>query len=240
MSIIRIGTDRSVKTEAKPIGEKMAEEVTVDQSEDTGSTESESNNDVVPFHEVEDADLEAFLQAEMESESGLNQSDPETSETETPAKEAAQTPEKEQDLDPNAPLTRAEFNALLDRLNKQEKKVDGQEILIQRRTSELGEQKKQLKLIATTLKDRFNEALENGSQAEALDIRDKQKQAEEALAQVNSEETALVRRSEAQKLVLSHVPEDQFDIEGMAECLARDGIPPQYIGLFLMEMHHLV
>ena len=210
----------------------MAEEVTVDQNEDTGSTESESNNDVVPFHEVEDADLEAFLQAEMESESGLNQSDPETSETETPAKEAAQTPEKEQDLDPNAPLTRAEFNALLDRLNKQEKKVDGQEILIQRRTSELGEQKKQLKQIAITLKEKFNEALENGSQAEALDIRDKQKQAEEALAQVNSEETALVRRSEAQKLVLSHVPEDQFDIEGMAECLARDGIPPQYIEQF--------
>lgn len=215
-----------------------SEEIAVD-SNDTGSTETgeNANSEIVPFHEVGDEDLEAFLNAEMDAEAngGYPSSDPEQ-----PAKEddalAAQTPAKDSKLDeqtdPNAPLTRAEFNALLDRLNRQEKKVDGQEILIQRRTSELGEAKKQLKHIAATLKERFNEALENGSQAEALDIRDQIKTAEQKFQEAEHEEVALVRRSQAQTLVSAHVPEDQFDIEGMAECLARDGIPPQFIERF--------
>lgn len=204
-----------------------------DDSDNEGTTSEvgTEQDEIVPLSEVGDEDLDAYLQAALdEEEHQVPNSSPTKDNKPSADPVATKTPDAEQD--PNAPLTRAEFNALLERLNKQEKKVDGQELLIQRRTSELGEAKKQLKHIAQTLNEKFQEAIENNSQADALDIRDALKETEQKIGEVEQEESTLTRKFTAQKLVSTYVPEDQFDVEGMAEALARDGVPPQFVERF--------
>jgi hypothetical protein len=211
--------------------ENMSTEVdTAVDNNNEGMTEVESGDDSVPFNLATDEELEALIQSAGEEEE--QESRPVQAEEPTAAPTQEEQVKTAEGEDESQPITRAELRVLLKRLDKQEKKVDGQEILIQRRTSELGEAKKQLQQLREALKEKFNEAIENNSQADALDIRDNLKKVEQNLDQIGEEEQVIERRVKTHQLVSSFVPEEEFDVEAMAKTLARDNIPSDYIEKF--------
>lgn len=201
----------------------------------SGMTEvldSDADNTAIPITDMDEETLNAFLDAEKDSSQHPVQGG-ETKEPSDIKNSAANTqePEPNKTDGSEAVVTRAEFEALMKRLNSQEKRVEGQELLIHRRTSELGEIKKELKELDRTLTQRYAEALEE-SPGEAYDIRDNIKETRNRIQAVEEEERSLQRRAQAQEIVSAHIPNEDFDIESMAETLSGDGIPQQYIDAF--------
>ena len=201
-------------------------------TEDSGTTETVTTQDdsqEVDFAKMGDEELNALFDAYKDEEDF-----PSEQQTEPEQKQGVATPKTEQvkEEEPTAPVSRAEFNELLKRLQSQEKQVQGQEILLQRRTSELGEVKKRLAGVQQELEARYKAALESQDPEQALDIRDDLKKVKQGLEQVDAEAEKLERRAETVSLIQNHVGEQDFDLEEMAETLAGDGVAPEYVEQF--------
>jgi hypothetical protein len=201
-------------------------------TEDSGTTETASiqtEAENIDFAKMGDEELNALFDAYKDEEDF-----PSEQQLEPEGKRGVETPKTEQvkEEEPTAPVSRAEFNELLKRLQSQEKQVQGQEILLQRRTSELGEVKKRLASVQQDLEARYKAALENQDPEQALDLRDDLKKVKQGMEQVDAEAEKLQRRAETVGLIQNHVGEEDFNIDEMAETLAGDGVAMEYVEQF--------
>lgn len=193
---------------------------------DTVGTEAEgtqqgTNQEYVELHEASDEDISAFLEGAdaRESQPQVVQQQAEPGEkTEQKAEEPKEAPE-----DPNAQVSRKDYEALL-------KRLDGLELLNKRRTSDLAVVKQQLRTFLEQNQNLDDQWLESPTQAYA-----KARQVEMAqqkLQEVEAQEQALTNEHQAQVLLAHHVGE-QLDIEAIGQSLASDGMPEEFVHAFL-------
>ena len=189
-------------------------------TEDTGTDSTE----MVELHEADDADIDSFLENAIKAESGEV----------APEAQVDAEPKQEQEAEPLAtnqsqPVTREEF----DRYAKQ---LQGQELLLKRRTSEIGDLKQKLAQIVRANRENLDEVhLESPSEAveRQLIARD----AEREIAKLDIEETKLQKQATAQKLLAQYAGPEGFDVAAMAESLRADGMPEDYLQGFIQSVY---
>lgn len=192
------------------------------EGESVETTQEGTSQEFVELHEASDDDIEAFLNApELEDEALVEQpqADPEA------GTEQESDPLPEQPNKPEAQVSREDYEAL-------RKRVEGQELLLKRRTSDLAEVKKQLREFITQNTQNLDEQwLESPTQAYA-----KARQVEMAqqkLQEAEAEEEALTNAHQAQVLLAHHVGQDNLDMEAIAQSLAEDGMPQEFVQTFV-------
>jgi hypothetical protein len=192
------------------------------EGESVETTQEGTSQEFVELHEATDEDIEAFLNADDTTEEApveQPQADPEAK-TE---QKSDPLPEEQQKL--QAQVSREDYEAL-------RKRVEGQELLLKRRTSDLAEVKRQLREFITHNTQNLDEQwLESPTQAYA-----KARQVEMAqqkLQEAEAEEEALTNAHQAQVLLEHHVGQDNLDLEAIAQSLAEDGMPEQFVQSFV-------
>ena len=200
----------------------MESEVTT-QSEET---QAGTSPEYVDLHEATDEELAAFLAA------GDPEAEPsEVPQQESPAQEEQkQEPEqpKQEEKAPEAPQQFVSKEAF-DRVAKQ---LDNLELLTKRRTSEIGELKRQFRdFIAAKSENLDEKFLESPTQAlaQARQV----EMAQQKLQELEAEEQGLINQQQAQVLLAHHVGPDGLDIEAIGEVLAADGMPTEFVQTFV-------
>jgi hypothetical protein len=192
------------------------------EGESVETTQEGTSQEFVELHEASDDDIEAFLNS-SESEEQVPveqpQADPEAQ------TEQKSDPLPEEQKKPQAQVSREDYEAL-------RKRVEGQELLLKRRTSDLAEVKKQLREFITQNTQNLDEQwLESPTQAYA-----KARQVEMAqqkLQEAEAEEEALTNAHQAQVLLEHHVGQDNLDLQAIAQSLAEDGMPQEFVQTFV-------
>lgn len=189
-------------------------------------TQAGTTPEYVDLHEASDEDISAFLenadkfdsQAEGEDEQAEPAQQTQTEAVEPPKEEPKEEPKVEQ------AVSKQDIEAL-------KKQLDGQELLIKRRTSELGELKRQfqqfIEQTQKTLDEKFYE-----SPTQALADARKIEMAQQKIKELDAEEQSLTNSHQAQVLLAHHVGTDGFDVEAISESLAADGLPGEFIEHF--------
>ena len=192
------------------------------EGESVETTQEGTSQEFVELHEASDEDIEAFLNApELDEQPEVEQpqADPEA------GTEQESDPLPEQPNKPEAQVSREDYEAL-------RKRVEGQELLLKRRTSDLAEVKKQLReFIQQNTQNLDEQWLESPTQAYA-----KARQVEMAqqkLQEAEAEEEALTNAHQAQVLLQHHVGQDNLDMEAIAQSLAEDGMPQEFVQTFV-------
>lgn len=183
------------------------------------STQSGETQEYVDTHEAADEDLEAFL-------ANATEEDP----TEAPEEVAAPEPEQkekpelpEPQKDPAA-VSREEFEKLA-------KQLQGQELLIKRRTSEIGELKKHVAQFKFEKEQLVDEQWQVDPK-QAYKTQQQIDQAANALTNLQAEEETIVTASQTQQLLATHIG-PEVDFVSMVESLRSDGMPEEYIQQFI-------
>lgn len=186
------------------------------------TTQEGTSQEFVELHEASDGDIEAFLNApELDEQAPVEQpqADPEAK------TEQKSDPQPEQPKKPEAQVSREDYEAL-------RKRVEGQELLLKRRTSDLAEVKKQLReFIQQNTQNLDEQWLESPTQAYA-----KARQVEMAqqkLQEAEAEEEALTNAHQAQVLLQHHVGQENLDMQAIAQSLAEDGMPQEFVQSFV-------
>lgn len=201
----------------------MESEVTT-QSEDT---QAGTNSEYVELHQASDEELAAYLAASQSE--GEESEDPQ--QQESPAKEEQkqeQEPPKQEEKAPEAPQQFVSKEAF-DRVAKQ---LDNLELLTKRRTSEIGELKRQFREFIDTKSQNLDEKfLESPTQAlaQARQV----EMAQQKLQELEAEEQGLINQHQAQVLLAHHVGPEGIDLEAVGEVLAADGMPQEFIQTFV-------
>ena len=190
------------------------------------STQQGPSQEYVELHEASDDDISAFLKSADEvpaaPEPVQQQADP-GEKTEQKNDSQVEQP-KDSDI---VQVSKKDWEAL-------NKRVDGQEILIKRRTSDLAEVKKQLReFIDKNTQNLDEQWLESPTQAYA-----KARQVEMAqqkLQEAEAEEQALTNAHQAQVLLEHHVGQGNFDAEAIAQSLIDDGMPQEFVQNFVQN-----
>lgn len=194
------------------------------EGESVEATQEGTSQEFVELHEASDADLEAFLNGPEPTEQAPVEQPQADPEAKTEQKVDLQ---KEEPKKPEAQVSREDYEAL-------RKKVEGQELLLKRRTSDLAEVKKQLRdFIEKNTQNLDEQWLESPTQAYA-----KARQVEMAqqkLQEAEAEEQALTNAHQAQVLLEHHVGQDNYDVEAIAQSLAADGMPQEFIQSFVQN-----
>lgn len=191
-------------------------ETTTESTQDTGTDSTE----YVELHEADDADLDAFL-------ANADKADGEAAPVEQPQQ---QEPEK-QEAEPQKPAEdpTAQLAAKVEAMQKQ---LQGQELLIKRRTSEIASLKQQLAPFLQVTQAQLDE-LYLDSPSKAMNLQLAKTQAETKMAELSAEEQQLLNVSQAQALLAQHAGPDGFDVQSVAESLMADGLPQEYIQQFV-------
>lgn len=186
---------------------------------ESGTTETDGLEN--PY-EMSDEDLERILQGESEEGKASNGTaektaiQPDSKQATPPEQDQEGSPSKEE---PSKEVTREEFD-------KQQRQLEGLELLVQRRTSDLATLRNKLAEVndklRKTLKEKFEESPE-----QALDIRDKIKENEALIAEAQTEEEQLSQVVEKQKLVSRYVKPGEVSEDDVVATLVGDGIPEQ-------------
>lgn len=193
------------------------------EGESVEATQEGTSQEFVDLHEASDADIEAFLNGPDVAEQAPveePQADPEakTEQKTDPKVEEPKNPELMQ-------ISKKDWEAI-------NKKVDGQELLLKRRTSDLAELRKQLReFISQNTQGLDEQWLESPTQAYA-----KARQvemAQERLKEIDAEEEALTNVHQAQVLLDHHVGRDNLDVDAIAQSLADDGLPQEFVQAFV-------
>lgn len=194
------------------------------EGESVEATQEGTSQEFVNLHEASDEDIQAFLNASEAPEQApveQPQADPEAK-TEQKVDAPKEEPKK-----PDAQVSREDYEAL-------RKRVEGQELLLKRRTSDLAEVKKQLRdFIEKNTQNLDEQWLESPTQAYA-----KARQVEMAqqkLQETEAEEQALTNAHQAQVLLEHHVGQDNYDVEAIAQCLIDDGMPQEFVQSFIQN-----
>lgn len=192
------------------------------EGESVETTQEGTSQEFVELHEATDEDIEAFLNADDAPEEAPVEQPQADPEAKTEQKSDA-LPEQQQKL--QAQVSREDYEAL-------RKRVEGQELLLKRRTSDLAEVKKQLReFIQQNTQNLDEQWLESPTQAYA-----KARQVEMAqqkLQEAEAEEQALTNAHQAQVLLEHHVGQDNLDLEAIAQSLAEDGMPQEFVQTFV-------
>lgn len=186
-------------------------------------TQAGMSPEYVPLPDASDEDIAAFLEGaekyESQAEGEVQQEGPAQQETK------ADFPQEEPEVDEEA-VSKEAFEAF-------KKRVEGQELLIKRRTSEIGELKRQLREVQqklqTTLDDKFYE-----SPTQALADARKIEMAQEKIQELEAEEKSLTNAHQAQVLLAHHVGGD-IDIEAIGHSLLSDGMPESFVSQFVQN-----
>ena len=187
---------------------------------ETGSTQDSGNDstEYVELNEASDADLDAFLENAEEAD-GEKKPVVQAQPTEPVKEEGEPQQEPEKPIDVQA------------QLQAMQKQLQGQELLLKRRTSEIAAVKQQLAQFARVRRDGLEELhLENPTAA--IEQLMEAKRAEEAIAQLSQEESELEKQSQAQVLLARYAGPSGFDVDAMAQVLESDDLPADYIQRF--------
>ena len=194
------------------------------EGESVETTQEGTSQEFVSLHEASDEDLQAFLdapEAPEQAQVGQSQADPEAK-TEQKIDAPKEEPKK-----PDAQVSREDYEAL-------RKRVEGQELLLKRRTSDLADVKRQLRdFIEKNTQNLDEQWLESPTQAYA-----KARQVEMAqqkLQETEAEEQALTNAHQAQVLLEHHVGQDNYDVEAIAQSLIDDGMPQEFVQGFVQN-----
>lgn len=197
----------------------------------SGETTQEYTEDS-SFESTSDENLDAFLQ-------GLEQSSDEETEKEAGASQQQQDEKPEQ-----VTMTKAEHDALLAKLNKQETINNNNQEFIQRREQQFGSIRNQLantqqQLVTARqqLVAEFNKAQEEDRNMDAVEVRDKIKAVDQQLGNVQQQNNAVNKIQSTQKIVAQHLQPDDILPEDIEDCLRRDGYDDNAIANFKQRMY---
>jgi len=186
-------------------------------------TQAGTSPEYVDLHEASDDDIANFLEnvgkEELAPEEAQSPSDPAPQQV-----NKVEPPQEAPKVDPVEPVSKADFEAF-------KKQFQGQELLIKRRTSELGELRRQFQQFVEqtqkTLDEKFYE-----SPTQALADARKIEMAQAKIKELDAEEQSLTNAHQAQVLLAHHVGADGLDVEAISESLASDGLPSDFIDHF--------
>ena len=185
------------------------------------ATQEGTSPEYVDLPEASDEDIAAFLEnarkESLQAPAEPQQTDP------APQQTKVDSPKEEPKAE-SEPVSKEAFEAF-------KKRVEGQELLIKRRTSEIGELKRQLKEVkdhlSTSLDEKFYE-----SPTQALADARKIEMAQQKIQELEAEEQSLTNAHQAQVLLAHHVGED-VDLEAIGESLRSDGMPDEFVQQFV-------
>lgn len=189
-------------------------------------TQAGTTPEYVDLHEASDDDISAFLENADKFDSQAESEDEQAEPAQQTQTEAVEPPKEEPKGEPKVEqaVSKQDFEAL-------KKQLDGQELLIKRRTSELGELRNQfqqfIEQTQKTLDEKFYE-----SPTQALADARKIEMAQQKIKELDAEEQTLTNSHQAQVLLAHHVGPDGFDVEAISESLASDNLPREFIEAF--------
>jgi hypothetical protein len=179
--------------------------------------------EMVEIPDASNEDLDAFIAGETrlpednsgEQESGAPPVNAEPK-PETPATSGESPSQPRRQLTPDEIKARAAASI---------KRVEGQEIIVQRALSKLGEFKKEItaeinEILQGTTEDAYLQD-PRGAMRKELDLREKQGE----LRAVEAEEERVQKTAEAQRIVAKHIKPEEMFLEDMALALHEDGVP---------------
>lgn len=190
------------------------------ETEGTQNTGNDSQ-EYVELHEASDDDLTAFL--ENADKADVEAAPVEESKAAEPETEEAEQPKAD---DPTA--------ALAAKVEQMQKQLQGQELLIKRRTSEIADLKQRLAPYLNIKKEQLDE-LYLDSPSKAMELQLAKQQAETKFQELSQEEQQLQNQAQAQALLAQHAGPDGFDVETIAQALLSDGLPQEYVQAFVQN-----
>jgi hypothetical protein len=185
------------------------------------SAQEGTSSEYVELPDATDEDIDAFLANADQFEPGAEV----VQQAENPKQETEQKvePPKLEDKKPTV-VTQEAFDAM-------KKQLDGLELYTKRRTSELGELKRQFREFVSqaqaSLDEQFLESPTQGYRtARQIEM------AQQKLQEIEQEEQSLTNSHQAQVLLSHHVGPDGLDIEAVTQSLVADGMPQEFIQQF--------
>lgn len=203
----------------------------------------EPSGEMVTLDQASDNDIDSFLDAvaRQQSEDLGDEDDADI----YPAAEDSRSQAKEkvdgQDgkgqgdkQDEQAQAQEAELARIRAKNEQLRAAIAKQNAYVQRRSSEIGELRKQLRVAQAQLAEGLNEKFIE-SPNDAMDAKLQIRANQQILERLDEEESALGARTENFKLVSTHIQPDEFDVTAMAESLARDGIDKEHVSEFMKD-----
>jgi hypothetical protein len=196
------------------------------ETQDLAEGNTEVDHGEVPLTEATPEEIDAYLENATQAEESY-ESDDLISEPATEQQEQTQTTPEGNDSQEEETDPEAEKEELLARLQQQES-------FIQKRNSEVGELRKQIKEANRQLVDLYKQVhIEDPEKALAIQ---NQINANNLKDQALSEEAeGITRRHESQKILAHHVPQEDWDVVGMRESLLSDGLPAEAVDKFAAD-----
>jgi len=199
------------------------------ETESSGQTETPEmvsvGDDGSGLDEVSDEVLDALIAGESLSEEEHPQEEPANPEEAQPDGEEAKAEDAAPEQGKQQSKEVEDLQAALKRIDVLEKQTIGQERLIHRQISKLGEERKQLQAIAEQLRGGLKEKFLEDPAA-AVDDQLKLKQAEEAIEQIDATAENLVHVEENRATFSKYVKKEEVFPDEMKEILVEDGFDP--------------
>jgi hypothetical protein len=204
--------------------------VTEENIETKGSTEPE----MVAISDASDEDLSSFLdsvknEAHDDSESADNSEDQPAAEK---ALDAQSVPEKtESPNETTAPSKVDSETAIRDQVAKMQRQLDGQELLLKRRTSRIAEMEREF----GSLKEQLTKKIEETRYDDPLVAMEAKRALDDNEAQLEAEKSEVAEEQrvlEAKKVVSHFLKPGEASIEAIQDCLAEDGFDANYASQF--------
>lgn len=219
-----------------------------EQSQTNEPNQESPQPEMVELHQASREDVKAALKKAQEEETLQTNAD--YSDNTPPAKqqEQSQKPvkttnvvESEKGAKPATPeknYTQEEVQGIIAENERQKKLGEQKELYIQHRGNELGNLRKELSLaknnltqiknqLLTGLEDKFAE-----SPVQAINDRDKIKEIDEQLKDLQSQEDRAQKIVESQTYFLRHVDVNKVSLDEVADVLKSDGIDERYVAQF--------
>jgi hypothetical protein len=184
------------------------------------ATQEGTSPEYVDLPDASDEDIAAFLEnaGKEPSEASVEPQQADPAQQQTKAEPPKEEPKVEQEQ-----VSKQDFEAM-------KRKLEGQELLIKRRTSEIGEIKRQLQQFIQNASQNLDEKFYE-SPTQALQQARQLEMAQQKLQEAEAEEQSLTNAHQAQVLLAHHVGGD-IDIEAIGESLRSDGMPDEFIEQF--------
>lgn len=214
------------------------------QPEPTGTTQQE-DADLVSIYEASDEDLDAYLKDNAEeglesdgepegNEETISEEPATTAQTSAPErpKEDPKPGDKQPQEAAKQPTPEEREAHLQAVIAEQKRRIEQTELWAKRRSTELGETRKQLR----EANARLNQGLEDRlveSPAQALDDHATIRENEKAIQAIDQEEATIQHALRAQKVVAHFIkPEEMPSFDEMAGALQADGVDEEYVNTF--------
>lgn len=185
------------------------------------ATHEGTSSEYVELPDATDEDIDAFLANADMYEPGAQVA--QQAENPQPQTEQRVEPPPVEEKKPTV-VTQEAFDAM-------KKQLDGLELYTKRRTSELGELKRQFREFVNQAQASLDEQfLESPTQGYATAR--KIEMAQQKLQEIEQEEQSLTNSHQAQVLLSHHVGPEGLDIEAVTQSLVDDGMPEGFIQQF--------